>query len=317
MIEASARPARDDALVPVFVNRSAGTRGDGHDRLRVALAAAGVHAELRAVEPDRLAIEVARAAESGAPVVGVAGGDGTLRSAADVLVDTATVLAPFPTGTLNHFARKIGLPDPETAALALAGGATDHATVGMVDGWVFLNTATFGEYARVVRYRDRMRGVLTKWPAAALALLAVGVHPHDLDLVIEVEGQTLRRSTPILWTGVGAHSFPDVVATPPAAENLQVVIPNPAGPIAKLRLFGRMLETLRRRERPREDDLLELLSTGRLVLRARHHVPATLDGEVFRLTPPLDVAVRPRALRVVRPANRRGAGDAGPGGRID
>lgn len=42
-------------------------------------------------------------ANSGAPAVAVAGGDGTLGIAARALCNTETVLAPFPAGTMNVF----------------------------------------------------------------------------------------------------------------------------------------------------------------------------------------------------------------------
>ena len=49
------------------------------------------------------------AVRSGAPAVGVAGGDGTISSAVAVLLGSDTVLVPFPMVPANHFARRIGL----------------------------------------------------------------------------------------------------------------------------------------------------------------------------------------------------------------
>lgn len=51
---------------------------------------------------------LAARAESGASVVAVAGGDGTLGVAARALCNTETVLAPFPAGTMNVFPGKSG-----------------------------------------------------------------------------------------------------------------------------------------------------------------------------------------------------------------
>ena len=61
-------------------------------------------------EPDELRDELLkRAVAAGAEIVAVAGGDGTLRTAASVLAHTTSTLLPVPLGTFNHFARSIGI----------------------------------------------------------------------------------------------------------------------------------------------------------------------------------------------------------------
>ena len=50
-------------------------------------------------------------AERGDPLLIVGGGDGTISAAASALVGTETQLGILPLGTLNHFARDLGIPD--------------------------------------------------------------------------------------------------------------------------------------------------------------------------------------------------------------
>ena len=57
-----------------------------------------------------------RAAEEGADVVLACGGDGTLNEAINGLAGTDTLLATFPGGTVNVWAREVGIPaDPVEA----------------------------------------------------------------------------------------------------------------------------------------------------------------------------------------------------------
>src|SRR5688500_374492 len=104
-------PSGDAALIPAFVNASAGSAPAAREAI-----AADPRFELRETTPqalpDALRAEVAR----GTPRVVVAGGDGTIALAARALAGSRTALAVLPGGTLNHFARDLGLPPDDAAA---------------------------------------------------------------------------------------------------------------------------------------------------------------------------------------------------------
>ena len=59
---------------------------------------------------------------AGAKRLLVAGGDGTIATAAATLVDTPAELAVLPGGTLNHFARDLGISTVAAEAVELASG---------------------------------------------------------------------------------------------------------------------------------------------------------------------------------------------------
>ena len=62
------------------------------------------------LEPGEGASHAAlEAAEDGAGSFAVAGGDGTVAAVAGVAVERGLPLVVVPTGTLNHFARDLGL----------------------------------------------------------------------------------------------------------------------------------------------------------------------------------------------------------------
>jgi diacylglycerol kinase family enzyme len=141
--------------IPAFVNARSGSA----DAAREAIAADGRFA-LHAIEPaaldDALRAEVAR----GTPRVVVSGGDGTLTGAARVLAGTQTALAVLPGGTLNHFARDLGLPSDDLAAClhVAATGPVRPADAATVNGVLFLNTSSVGVYVNFVRARERIEG---------------------------------------------------------------------------------------------------------------------------------------------------------------
>ena len=194
-----------DGRVPVFCNLASG-RAAMEDRLLTAVANAGVAVALHRTPPEALASAIRGAVAAGAPIVAVAGGDGSVATAAQVLVDTPTVLAVIPSGTLNHFAHALGIHDHESAARALASRSVAAVDIGDVNGRVFVNGVSFGLYPRTLRLRREWEPRFGKRPAAMLAAIrAVADYP---------DGQIWRHMTsdlearhPLVWVGAGRGSF--------------------------------------------------------------------------------------------------------------
>jgi undecaprenyl-diphosphatase len=139
-------------------------------------------AEVLETTPDRGVDELlSEAAASGrAKALGVAGGDGSVASAAAVAIEHGLPLAVIAAGTLNHFARDVGLETPQDTADAVVAGQAVKVDVADVNGTPFLNTSSIGAYPEMVRRRDRLSGRMGKWLALTVAV-----------------GQTLRRQSPV------------------------------------------------------------------------------------------------------------------------
>ena len=111
------------------------------------------------LEPGADLVALVERAADGAGVIGMSGGDGSLGVAAAAAMRHDIPLVVLPGGTKCHFARDIGL-DPANMADALRafGGREARIDAAEVNGRVFLNNASFGVYADVVRqpnYRER------------------------------------------------------------------------------------------------------------------------------------------------------------------
>ena len=102
----------------------------------------GAHA-LR--DPRRLVPTVKEAVRSGAPMVIVGGGDGSLSYAVDEVVDRECVFALLPLGTANSFARTLGIPlDLDGAIATIATGQRRRIDLGMINDDYFANCAAMG-----------------------------------------------------------------------------------------------------------------------------------------------------------------------------
>ena len=96
-------------------------------------------------DPAAVPGKVRAAVAAGAPMVIVGGGDGSLSSAVDHLVGSATVFALLPLGTANSFARTLGIPlDIAGAVEVIARGRPRRIDLGMIDDDYFANCAAIG-----------------------------------------------------------------------------------------------------------------------------------------------------------------------------
>jgi undecaprenyl-diphosphatase len=119
-----------------------------------------------------------------AKALGVAGGDGSVAAAAAVALEAGLPLAVIPAGTLNHFARDVGLDTPQEAADAVLSGSAVQVDVAEVNGRPFLNTASIGAYPEMVRRRDDLTHRMGKWLAMTVAAAQVLRRGSPVELVL-------------------------------------------------------------------------------------------------------------------------------------
>jgi undecaprenyl-diphosphatase len=130
--------------------------------------------DLRVVElHDGDLDEALELALDGCEVIGAAGGDGSVNATAARALEHDLPLAVVPAGTLNHFARDVGLETVDDSVEAIKRGAVAEVDAGLIAGEVFLNTASFGSYVELVDARERLEGRIGKWPAVLVALTRV------------------------------------------------------------------------------------------------------------------------------------------------
>jgi diacylglycerol kinase family enzyme len=293
----------------------AGRPGSRPEVLREAFAAAGVEAEVRSLPPEQIhrALRTAAAERPDAVIVG--GGDGSVRTAASIFADTGIVLGVLPLGTLNHFAKDLGMPTGSgDAVTALAGGVLDEVDLGEVNGAVFINNCSIGSYAEAVRRRDHLRdthGWGKGW-AMARATWEVLRRLGRLRLRIAIDGgepRTIR--TPLVGIGnnrYSGHVLNQCLRQRLDAGELWLYTVHVPRRFAVVRIF---LQALTRRLD--EADALDARAARQIVIESlQGPVPVAADGELLDLEFPLSLRIRPRALRVLRPRGKNPAAGREP-----
>jgi diacylglycerol kinase family enzyme len=129
---------------------------------------------------------VGRALSEGRVVV-AAGGDGTVNSVVQHVAGRGT-LGVLPVGTLNHFARDLGLRRPEDALEALQRGEVRSIDLGMANGAFFVNNVGLGLYPEGVRERARSEDRWGKVAASVGAASRLLRTAHPLVGTIQADG---------------------------------------------------------------------------------------------------------------------------------
>jgi YegS/Rv2252/BmrU family lipid kinase len=128
----------------------------------------------------------ARFAAQGEPVVIAAGGDGTLNEVVRGLAGTATILGVLPAGTMNVFAREMGIPcdSLERAFAVIESGCVREIDLFEANGSPFVQMAGVGFDARVIEETSweskKMLGPLAYLLAAVKVL---GEKPPLMEIV--------------------------------------------------------------------------------------------------------------------------------------
>ena len=164
----------------VVVNKASGSSDGAYDAISTALPLATVlH-----WDPDT---DLGSLIDGEAEALGVAGGDGTVASVAQIAHQRGLPLAVFPAGTLNHFAKALGLDTDAHTVAAVEAGVAGRVDMAYIDGVGFLNTASIGGYPEMVRRRDHYSHQYGKWPATAYAIVRTLRHEKPVQLVINGE----------------------------------------------------------------------------------------------------------------------------------
>ena len=298
----SAGPSHEVArgTIPAHVNPAGG-------RARAALEALEGHPgfDVRLTPPDKLTVALRHAVSSGQPRVLVAGGDGTIASAAAVLAHTSTALAVLPAGTLNHFARDHGIPTDLDEALRVAErGRVSRVDVGYINDQLFLNTSSVGAYVRFVETRDRLEGHVGYWVASVVAGLRLLGRLRQMRVTLEVEGEERVYRARLVLVAVGERVLLPPRLGRPAGERgeaLHVVVPRGRRQARRFaRVFARTDRGLWVAPRPLGLDTA-------LVDRLRLDLPlpavkVAMDGEIRRQRTPLEYRLERGVLNLVVPA---------------
>jgi diacylglycerol kinase family enzyme len=268
-----------------------------------ALEQRGHRVEIERVSGPEVEAAIAKAAASRADVVLVGGGDGTVSTAAAALMGKKKALAILPAGTMNLFARSLGIPLSLDAALeALADGEIRAVDVATANGRPFIHQFSIGMHAKMVQVRDSMNFAsrIGKIRASARAALTTVLDPPSIKVSLRIgDAEILARSTGISITDnlFGEGHLPYADRPDGGVLGIYVTIARQRSQILRYLLDvarGRWRDSPQVEIHEGEKVVLTLLSRGR-----KHR--CVIDGELLPLDRQTTFEIHKKVLNVIAP----------------
>src|SRR6516165_591333 len=249
-------------------------------------------------EPVDVAKVARDAVNDGADLLGVAGGDGTQALVAGVAAEHGVPFIVISAGTRNHFALDLGLDreDPSACLGALSDGVELRVDLGMINGQVFVNNASFGAYAEVVEtpaYRgDKLNTTLNTLPDLLQGHRGARLRAEADGSVIEAPQALLVSNNPY---GTG-----DIAGLGRRARLDRGILGVVGITVSSAAQAAGLL-------RGRHATGLKVLTTKQIEITAdTPQIPVGVDGESILMPTPVTCTIAPGALRVWVPRDRPG-----------
>ncbi|MER9261600.1 diacylglycerol kinase family protein [Mesorhizobium sp. M0619] len=275
------------------------------DRMRQTLEAAGHSIEIDIVAGKEIVAALDKvAARRDFDVVLAGGGDGTISAAAGRLMNGKKALAVLPAGTMNLFARGLGIPQTIDGALkSFADGEIMAVDIASANGRPFVHQFSIGLHARMVKLRDNMEFAsrLGKIRASAKAAWTTINNPPAMKVTLTVgEAEIVTRISGI---GISNNLF---------GEGHLPYADNPAGGVLGIyvtvaRQRGELVRALfdMARGRWRDSDHVETHQADKAIVTIHtgsKKFGAVIDGELVKLERETTIQIHPGALNVLVPA---------------
>jgi diacylglycerol kinase family enzyme len=230
-----------------------------------------------------------------------AGGDGTVSAVASQIVGSEVALGVLPLGTLNHFARDLGIPlGLEEAVSAIFSGEVKAVDMGSVNERFFINNSSLGLYADQARLRQVWRARIGRWPALILASIVTLTRYRFLRVTARFNDSSVSRRCPLVLVSNNEYKLePGNLAERKRLDGglLGIYLLRDEGRLGLLRTALRSLVL-----RLEEAESFENDRAAQVIISTRQRrIRVALDGEVWKLDGPLRYASMPGSLRVIAP----------------
>jgi diacylglycerol kinase family enzyme len=212
-------------------------------------------------------------------------------------------LAVLPAGTMNLFARGLGIPlSLDKAVAAFATGEVKRVDIATANGQPFVHQFSIGMHARMVQLRSKME-FGSRWGkirASAKAAYSTLMNPPSLRVGLEIgDAEVMATTTGIGITNNLLREGTLPYAHDPAGGTLGIYVTVAQEKRELIRFFAKMA-----RGKWQDNEQVEIHEAKEVTLRIksrRFRHQSVIDGELTGLERETVLKIHPRALNVLVP----------------
>lgn len=213
-----------------------------------------------------------------------AGGDGTIYETANGMVGSHGVLGIIPCGTGNDLAKSLGISENiEKALNIIFEGYERSIDCGRANGRLFLNVASVGFDAEIVKETEMIKKYIKGPSAYVMGVFKTLLHFHDKEVWIDIDGVEMKKNIMLIAVANGRCYGGGMKIAPEARIDdgyFDICIVNKISKGKLLRLFptifsGKHLLV----------DEVELLRGKSIKIESREKLILNMDGDIGGETP--------------------------------
>jgi YegS/Rv2252/BmrU family lipid kinase len=289
--------------IGVIINATAGsmTGREFASRILEAFAQRGERARVEVANGKEVCAIAQAMRDEHCDLIVAAGGDGTVSAVASQIIACDTTLGVLPLGTLNHFARDLGIPlSLEEAVAVICEGEATAVDVGSVNEKFFINNSSLGLYADQARLRQVWRKRIGRWLALIMASIVILSRFRSARVTVNLNGKVVSRRCPLVLVSNNEYKLePGNLSERKRMDGgqLGLYLLRDEGRAGLLRIALRSLMFRIEEAQSFESDAAVEITISTRQKRIR----VALDGEAFKLDAPLRYRSMPGGLHVMTP----------------
>lgn len=237
--------------------------------------------------------------EEGFNSIVAVGGDGTINEVAMGIVQKGYgTLGIIPGGTGNDLARSLDIPqDPEEALYSLLSGVTKDIDFGRINGKIFLNVASMGMDAEIVKRNEKIKKIIKSSISYTISMIMTLALYKSKRLTIELDKDSIETDVLLAAVSNGKYYGGGIKICPMASIDdgyFHVVI---IKKMSKLKLFT-LFPLVFKGEHINITDYVSVYKSKNVNLKFDNELILNIDGEVLTVKDSVSFITHSQKIKV-------------------
>ncbi|CEK11067.1 diacylglycerol/lipid kinase family protein [Legionella hackeliae] len=231
------------------------------------------------------------------PIILVGGGDGTIRTAAQWCANTNIILGVLPLGTMNHFAKELGLPlTIKEIITSIKNKDTMRIDLAEVNGKIFVNNSSIGFYPKLAKKRDYYSKYYPKFLSYIPSFLQT-LRYHETFSITTKSNElnfSVHTSFFMISNNLYSYQFPATIGRDSFNQKNLGIYFLKRGKLSLMKVINHIFR------RANHFEIKSSKTPIKIEIENRDHINISLDGDTISMETPLIYRCLPDSLQILK-----------------